>query len=53
VIDNRIAAEADPKAPPFYQLVCWHLEKQLPQLDGGAFFDRFKDLRERRCDETS
>jgi hypothetical protein len=40
VIDSRIAAEADPKAHPLHGLVCWHLERQLTTLDGGAFYDR-------------
>lgn len=44
VIDSRIAAEADPKAHPLYAMVCWYLERQLTPLDGGQFFDRFKQL---------
>lgn len=44
IIDGRIAAEADPKAHPLYAMVCWYLERQLTPLDGGEFFDRFKQL---------
>ncbi len=35
VIDSRIAAEGDPAKHPLYQLVCWHLERQLTPLDGA------------------
>ena len=44
VIDSRIAAESDPKAHPLYPMVCWFLERQLTPLDGGQFYDRFKQL---------
>jgi hypothetical protein len=44
VIDSRIAAEADPQAHPLYVMVCWHLEKCLTPMDGGQFFDRFRQL---------
>jgi hypothetical protein len=44
VIDSRIAAEADPRAHPLYAMVCWHLERCLTPLDGGQFFDRFRQL---------
>jgi hypothetical protein len=44
VIDSRIAAESDPVKHPLFQLVCWHLEKQLTPLDGGQFFDQFNQL---------
>jgi hypothetical protein len=44
VIDRRIAAEADPQAHPLYAMVCWHLERCLTPLDGGQFFDRFRQL---------
>jgi hypothetical protein len=44
VIDARIAAEPDPTVHPLYGLVCWHLSKQLTPLDGGQFYDRFKQL---------
>jgi len=44
VIDSRIAAESDPKVHPLYNMVCWHLERCLTPLDGGEFFDRFKQL---------
>ena len=44
VIDTRIAAEADPQAHPLYHMVCWHLEKCLTPMDGGQFFDRFRQL---------
>jgi hypothetical protein len=44
VIDSRIAAESDPKAHPLYAMVCWHLERQRTPLDGGAFYDRWRQL---------
>jgi hypothetical protein len=44
VIDSRIAAEADPQAHPLYAMVCRHLERCLTPLDGGQFFDRFRQL---------
>jgi hypothetical protein len=43
-IDSRIAAESDPKAHPFYGLVCWHLEKCLRPMDGAQFFDTCRRL---------
>jgi hypothetical protein len=43
-IDAKIASEADPKAHPLYQLVCWHLEKRLTPVDGGQFFDTFNQM---------
>jgi hypothetical protein len=44
VIDARIASEPDPAQHPLYQLVCWHLEKCLTPMDGGQFFDGFRQL---------
>jgi hypothetical protein len=44
VIDSRIAAEADPTKHPLYGMVCWHLEKCLTPLDGGVFYDRFRQM---------
>jgi hypothetical protein len=44
IIDSRIAEEPDPKAHPLYGMVCWLLERQLTPLDGGQFYDRFKQL---------
>jgi hypothetical protein len=44
VIDGRIAEESNPAKHPLYALVCWHLEKQVPPLDGGQFFDHFNQL---------
>jgi hypothetical protein len=44
VIDSRIAAEPDPKAHPLYAMVCWHLERQRTPLDGGAFYDHWRQL---------
>jgi len=44
VIDSRIAAEPDPTEHPLYDMVCWHLERCLTPLDGGQFFDRFRQL---------
>jgi hypothetical protein len=44
IIDSRLAQEPDPRAHPLYQMVCWHLEKCLTPLDGGAFFDRCRQL---------
>jgi hypothetical protein len=44
IIDGRIAAFSDPTAHPLYAMVCWVLERQLTPLDGGQFFDRFKQL---------
>jgi hypothetical protein len=44
IIDSRIASMADPKEHPLYPLVCWHVEKCLTAVDGGAFFDRFNQL---------
>jgi hypothetical protein len=44
VIDSRIAAEANPKVHPLYAMVCWHLERCLTPIDGGQFFDRFRQL---------
>jgi hypothetical protein len=44
IIDASIAAEADPKAHPLYQMVCWHLERCLTPLAGGQFFDRCRQL---------
>jgi hypothetical protein len=43
-IDSMIAAEPDPQAYPLYAMVCWHLERCLTPLDGGQFFDRFRQL---------
>jgi hypothetical protein len=43
VIDGRIAAESDPKAHPLYTLVCFFLDRQRA-VDGGAFYDRFRQL---------
>jgi hypothetical protein len=43
VIDGRIAAEADPKAHPLYQLVCFFLDRQRA-VDGGQFYDQFRQL---------
>jgi hypothetical protein len=42
VIDGRIAAESSPQAHPLYAMVCWCLERQLTPLDGGQFYDGFK-----------
>jgi hypothetical protein len=44
VIDSRLAQEPDPRAHPLYAMVLWHLEKCLTPLDGGAFFDRCRQL---------
>jgi hypothetical protein len=44
VIDSRIAQESDPTKHPLYQMVAWHLEKCLTPLDGGQFYDRFRQL---------
>jgi hypothetical protein len=44
VVDSKIAAKADPAQHPLYHLVCWHLEKCLTPLDGGQFFDTFRQL---------
>jgi hypothetical protein len=44
LIDSRIAAEADLKAHPLYSLVAWHLEKCLTPMDGGQFFDHWRQL---------
>ena len=38
----RIAAEPDPTQHPLYAMVCWHLERCLTPLDGGQFFDGFR-----------
>jgi hypothetical protein len=43
VIDDRIAAESDPKAHPLYTMVCFFLDRQRA-VDGGAFYDRFRQL---------
>jgi hypothetical protein len=43
VIDDRIAAEADPKAHPLYTMVCFFLDRQRA-ADGGQFYDRFRQL---------
>jgi hypothetical protein len=34
IIDSRIAAEADPRAHPIYNLVCWVLDKHVAPLGG-------------------
>jgi hypothetical protein len=44
VIDAGIAAEPDPTKHPLYGMVCWVLERQLTPLDGGEFYDRFRQL---------
>jgi hypothetical protein len=44
IIDAKIASEPDPTQHPLYHLVCWHLEKCLTPMDGGAFFDGFRTL---------
>jgi hypothetical protein len=44
VIDRRIAAESDPKAHPLYGMVCWHLDRLGTPLDGGAFYDRWRQV---------
>jgi hypothetical protein len=44
VIDARIAAEPDPTQHPLYATVCWVLERQLTPMDGGQFYDRFRQL---------
>jgi hypothetical protein len=44
VINGRIAQETDPAKHPLYPMVCWHLEKCLTPLDGGQFFDRWRQL---------
>jgi hypothetical protein len=43
VIDGRIAAESDPTQHPLYTLVCFFLDRQRA-VDGGAFYDRFRQL---------
>ena len=42
LIDSRIASEADPTQHPLYHLVAWHLDKCLTPMDGGQFFDTFR-----------
>ena len=44
IIDDRIASEPDPTQHPLYHLVAWHLERCLTPLDGGQFFDRWRQL---------
>jgi hypothetical protein len=44
IIDSRLAQEPDPRAHPLYGMVCWHLERCLTPLDGGAFFDTCRRL---------
>jgi hypothetical protein len=44
IIDRRIAAEPDPKAHPLYAMVCWHLDRLGTPLDGGAFYDRWRQV---------
>jgi hypothetical protein len=44
IIDAKIASEGDSAQHPLYHLVCWHLEKCLTPMDGGAFFDGFRTL---------
>jgi hypothetical protein len=43
-IESRLAAEADPKAHPLYNLVCWVLDQHVAPLDGGQLFDRWHQL---------
>jgi hypothetical protein len=43
IIDNRIAAGADPKAHPLHPLVQFYLDC-LIAVDGGAFYDHCKRL---------
>jgi hypothetical protein len=43
IIDDRIAAESNPKAHPLYTLVCCFLDRQRA-VDGGQFYDQFRQL---------
>jgi hypothetical protein len=43
-LESRLAAEADPKSHPLYNLVCWVLDKHVGPLDGGQLFDRWHQL---------
>jgi hypothetical protein len=43
VIDDRIAAEPDPRKHPLYHLVEFLLDRELA-VHGGEFFDTFKAL---------
>lgn len=43
-MEPKLASESDPAAHPLYGLVCWLLERQLTPLDGGQFFDRWRQL---------
>jgi hypothetical protein len=43
VIDARIAAESDPRQHPLCSLVEFYLDRRTA-VDGGEFFDRFKQL---------
>jgi hypothetical protein len=44
VVESRLAAEADPKVHPLYNLVCWVLDQHVAPLDGGQVFDRWHQL---------
>ena len=44
ILESRLAAEADPKAHPLYNLVCWVLDQHVGPLDGGQLFDRWHQL---------
>jgi hypothetical protein len=43
-VESRLSAEADPAQHPLYGLVCWLLDRQLTPLDGGLFWDTWKQL---------
>jgi hypothetical protein len=43
IIDDRIAAEADPTQHPLYGLVLFCLDRQVA-VHGGEFFDRFRQM---------
>jgi hypothetical protein len=44
VVESRLSQEADPKAHPLYNLVCWVLDQHVGPLDGGQLFDRWHQL---------
>ena len=44
ILDSRIASEPDPAQHPLYHMVCWHLEKCLTPMDGGKFFNDWRQL---------
>jgi hypothetical protein len=43
VIDSRIAGLASPQGHPLYQMVLFYLDRTTA-VDGGAFYDRFRQL---------